>query len=220
MIKYYDLSELYPVLEHDFNDPALLKRALTLGYGDHFNGYERLEFLGDRVLGLSVARMLYENYGNEAEGGLARRFADLTRAETLAEIAERLGLRKYVFCESQNDLTLSVMSDVCEAVLAALYLDAGFDTARAFVQKHWAKHMLEFKKPPVDAKTKLQEWAQAKKKPLPVYTEIERTGPDHSPVFVMKVSVVGCKDAQGRGASKREASQKAAEALLKAVGAL
>lgn len=219
-MKHQDLSDLYTVLEHDFKDPSLLKRALTLGYGDHFNGYERLEFVGDRVLGLSVARMLYETYGQEAEGGLARRFVDLTRAETLAEIAVDLGLREFVFCESKNDLTLSVMSDVCEAVLAALYLDAGFDDAFAFVRKHWTKHMLGFKEPPVDAKTKLQEWAQGRKKPLPVYTEIGRSGPDHSPVFSMKVSVAGGKEATGEGPSKREASQKAAEALLKELGVL
>mgnify|MGYP002517389097 CR=1 FL=1 len=212
------VTELYGVLEYEFKDESLLKRALTLGFGDHFNGYERLEFLGDRVLGLTVATMLFESFPNEPEGDLARRFAQLTRAETLAIVAEKLGFRNYLTClhsGSKNDVTTSVLSDICEAVIAAIYRDGDFETAAAFVRKHWEKLMYELALPPVDAKTRLQEAAQARKLPLPVYTELERKGPDHNPVFVMQVEVQGFEPCFAEGASKREASQKAAAELLR-----
>ncbi len=215
-----DCADLYPVLGHSFQDKKLLKQALTLGFSKHFSGYERLEFLGDRVLGVSVAEMLFTNYPREPEGDMARRFVDLTRAETLADIARDLRFDRYlILAEPKNkpELTKAVLSDVCEAVIAALYLDGGFDVARAFVAKYWTEPMKRYQVPPVDSKTKLQEWTQAKKLPLPVYTELDRTGPAHAPVFVMRVAVEGYPPAEAKGASKREASQTAAAELLERV---
>lgn len=216
-MKKANVSELYGVLDYSFKDESLLRRALTLGFGDHINGYERLEFLGDRVLGLTVATMLFESFPTEAEGDLARRFAQLTRAETLAVVSEKMGFKNYLTClhsGTKNDVTVSVLSDICEAVIAAIYCDSDFETAADFVRKHWKNLMYELALPPVDAKTRLQEAAQARKLPLPVYTELERTGPDHSPVFTMQVEVRGFEPCTASGASKREASQAAAAELL------
>lgn len=213
-----DYADLYPALGYSFKNKKLLKQALTLGFGDHFSGYERLEFLGDRVLGVVVAQMLYQHYPDEAEGDLAKRFSDLTRAETLAVIAKELGLSRYLAStvpSNKLDLTKAVLSDVCEAVIAALFLDGGFDVACQFVVRYWTDPMHKFTAPPVDAKTKLQEWAQAGGLPLPEYIQLDRTGPDHDPVFTMQVVVQGQPSVRAVGKSKREASQNAAAELLK-----
>lgn len=211
-------SGLYPCLGYSFKDESLLKRALTLGFGDHFSGYERLEFLGDRVLGVIVAHMLYRHFPHEPEGDLAKRFSDLTRAETLAAIARDLHFSRYLISAAPSnkpDLTKAVLSDVCEAVIAALFLDGGFEAAQQFVVRYWEKPMHKFSAPPVDSKTKLQEWAQARGLPLPEYVQLDRSGPDHSPVFTMQVVVKGQPVLSASGKSKREASQAAAAELLK-----
>ena len=213
-------KKLYPCLGYSFQDETLLKRALTLGFGDHFSGYERLEFLGDRVLGVIVAEMLYQNFPHEPEGDLARRFSDLTRAETLAFIAEKLGFDKYLLLANPSnkpDLTKAVLSDVCEAVIAALFLDGGFEAAKQFVLSYWTDPMNKFTVPPVDSKTKLQEWAQAHRLPLPEYIQLNRTGPDHDPVFTMQVCVKDLDPVCATGKSKREASQNAAAKLLQKI---
>lgn len=213
-----NLKDLYPALGYSFKEEELLKKALTLGFGDHFSGYERLEFLGDRVLGVIVAEMLYQKFPKEPEGDLARRFSDLTRAETLAMIAQNLHFSKYLIsaCPSNKpELTKAVLSDVCEAVIAALFLDGGLEAARQFVVRYWEDPMNKFTVPPIDSKTKLQEWAQARALPLPEYILVDRTGPDHDPIFVMQVVVKGQPGVSASGKSKREASQAAAAELLR-----
>ncbi|MBR1777905.1 MAG: ribonuclease III [Alphaproteobacteria bacterium] len=216
-----DYAELYAVLGYTFKKKKLLKQALTLGYGNHFSGYERLEFLGDRVLGVIVADMLFHSFPDEPEGDLARRFTDLTRAEALAFVAHELHFERYLISavpSNKPDLTKAVLSDVCEAVIAALYLDGGLTAAENFVKQYWTPLMEKLAAPPIDAKTKLQEWAQAHKLDLPVYIQQDRTGPDHDPVFVMQVSVRGVEPVCASGKSKREASQNAAAELLKKIG--
>lgn len=211
-----DFSELCANLNYHFKRTNLLKNALTLGFGDHFKGYERLEFLGDRVLGLTIASILFEEF-EEEEGSLARRFAELTKAETLAIVAKQIHIEKYVTCahnEKYINLTDSVLSDLCEALIAAIYLDSNFEKAAEIVRFFWTPLIKAQVKPPVDCKTKLQEIAQAKKLPLPVYTELERTGPDHTPIFKMQVSVKGFSSCIAEGKSKKEASQKAAEEMI------
>lgn len=213
-----DCADLYPCLGYSFKDKKLLKQALTLGFGDHFSGYERLEFLGDRVLGVVVAQMLYRHFPREPEGDMAKRFSDLTRAETLAEIAKELNFSRYLISASpsnRTELTKAVLSDICEAVIAALFLDGGFEAAQRFVVRYWTDPMNRFTAPPVDSKTKLQEWAQARGLPLPEYVQLNRTGPDHDPVFTMQVFVQGQPLTSADGKSKREASQAAAAELLK-----
>ena len=213
-----DCADLYPVLGYSFKNKKLLKKALTLGFENHFAGYERLEFLGDRVLGVIVAEMLFSSFPDEREGDLARRFTALTRAEPLADIARSLHFDDFLFCAvptNKPDVTTAVLSDVCEAVIAAMFLDGGMDAAKQFVVQYWMPLMEKSKTPPVDSKTKLQEWTMARKLPLPVYTEIGRTGSDHAPVFTMQVTVNGRDGVCAEGKSKREASQAAAAELLK-----
>ena len=222
MITGKDFRGLYEFLEHVFRNEALLKQAVTLGFGNYFIGYERLEFLGDRVLGLIVAEMLYETYPDEPEGDLAKRHSELVRAETLAVVAEKMDLGDYfIFPKSESNSidrhSKTLLSDVCEACVAALYLDAGLPAAEHFIRKYWTPLMQESKLPPVDAKTRLQEWAQARKLPLPAYRVLSVTGPDHDPEFLMQVSVKGVKPVTAHGNSKRSAGQAAAAALLKVV---
>lgn len=220
-----DLSQIIEALGHDFADPALLERALThpsaCGRKESVShSYERLEFLGDRVLGLVIADVLLSHFPKESEGSLAKRFVALVRREALAMVATTIGLEKHIRLakgeeESGERDNPALQADVCEAVIAALYLDGGYDVARAFVEKYWAPLVRQDVKPPQDAKTALQEWAQARALPLPSYREVGRAGPPHAPTFVIEVSVNGLPAVTGEGTSKRKAQQEAAEALLR-----
>jgi len=221
------LQDLQALLQHNFANPALLERALThpsvSADRSHRGGdYERLEFLGDRVLGLVVAEKLFERFPQEAEGLLARRLAKLVAKETLASVAEDLGLGNFMRLamgdeERQGRANPGLLSDVCEAVIAALYLDGGLPAAKRFIDGAWTLRIEEDREPPSDAKTELQEWAQARGLPLPRYTEIDRKGPPHDPVFTIKVEVAGEGSRTGQGRSKRSAEQDAAAQLLAAV---
>ena len=217
-------------LGYQFTDRALLKRALTHSSvrtaakksGDHDN--ERLEFLGDRVLGLSIAELLTETYPGANEGELARIFNHLVRGETCAEVARTLALgEQLILSESEAGSggreKVTILADACEAVLAAVFLEAGFDAARKVVRLHWSKRLATLPDEPADAKSALQEWAQGQGFDLPKYKELSRDGPDHAPHFTTEVRVGGRKaplarTAQGTGASKRAAEQSAATALL------
>jgi len=217
-----DLERLEDVLGHNFKDGALPRLALThrsttAGRNDH--GYERLEFLGDRVLGLIVAQMLYERFPNEPEGKLSVRQSALVRKETLAELAHELGLGAFIILsageeESGTRDSPSVLADVTEALIGALYLDGGIRPAKAFVTRHWAGRMEAHRTPPRDAKTRLQEWALARGLPLPNYRTLSQEGPAHEPEITVTLTVAGQEPAIGRAGSKRAAQQRAAEALL------
>lgn len=217
-------------LGHDFTQPELLVQALThpsAAKGRNVKGkggmpYERLEFLGDRVLGLVVADMLFRRFSNEAEGDLAKRHAALVRRETLAEIAHQIGLPACLtLAKGENDAggrtNPGILADACEAVIGAFYADAGFDKAAVFVRRLWMPLMDAARKPPKDAKTALQEWAQGRGKPLPNYTVVGQDGPPHDPVFVVAVNVEGVETTTGKGNSKRVAEQAAATAMLEKV---
>lgn len=185
--------------------------------------YERLEFLGDRVLGLIVAHLLYERFPQEAEGALARRLAALVRRDALAEVALEIGLDEGVLLakgerEAGEARNPAILSDVCEALIAALYLDGGLQAARRFIEPAWLPLLAADPKPPQDAKTQLQEWAQARGLALPRYREVARVGPPHEPVFSIEVSVEGHPPAAAEGRSKRLAEQSAAQSLLEAIG--
>ena len=217
-------------LGYQFTNRALLKRALTHASvrtsakkgGDHDN--ERLEFLGDRVLGLSIAELLIETYPGASEGELARIFNHLVRGETCADVARSIALgEQLILSESEAGSggrdQVTILADACEAVLAAVFMDAGFEAARRVVRSHWTKRLDTLPVEPVDAKSALQEWAQGQGFELPKYKELSRQGPDHAPHFTTEVRVGGRKaptarTAQGTGASKRAAEQSAATALL------
>ena len=185
---------------------------------------ERLEFLGDRVLGLAVAELLNETFPAADEGELARRYNSLVRGGTCADVARAWDLGAYLKLsdsESENggrDKD-TILADACEAVLAAVFLDAGFEGARAVVRRHWAARLnTQLKEPYADAKSALQEWAQGQGLALPSYTEVSREGPDHAPLFTTEVRVDAKRFARGTGASKRIAEQAAAAKLLNSAG--
>jgi ribonuclease-3 len=221
------LQQLQELLQHNFANPALLERALThpsvSADREHRGGdYERLEFLGDRVLGLVVAEELFARFPDEAEGLLARRLAKLVAKETLASVAEDLGLGNFMRLamgedERQGRANPGLLSDVCEAVIAALYLDGGLPAAKRFIGDAWTRRIEEDRDPPSDPKTELQEWAQARGLPLPRYTETDRKGPPHEPIFTIRVDVLGEPAQSGQGRSKRTAEQDAAAQLLASV---
>lgn len=221
-------SELSRILGHRFARPELLVQALT--HPSVMQGrrqkqtapYERLEFLGDRVLGLVVADMLFQAFPDEAEGALARRFTALVRREAVARVALSIGLAGRLAMskgdeEAGGRANQGMLADACEAVIGALYADGGFEVAARFVRSRWRDLMDEFLAPPKDAKTSLQEWAQGLGKALPVYTTLGTEGPPHEPVFLIGVEVDGAGTATGRGSSKRIAEQAAAAALLEKV---
>lgn len=217
------LRALSERLDHVFGDPQLLVEALThsstAGHEGAGRSNERLEFLGDRVLGLVVADLLIAAYPDESEGALARRFAALVSAGTLAQVAESLQLGDHLRLargeeEGGGRCNPSLLADACEAVIAALYLDGGFAVAQRFVRRHWQPLAKLDLKPPKDAKSQLQEWAQGRGRPLPVYRVVAREGPEHAPRFVMEVSVDGMAPVTAEGASKRAGERAAARAML------
>lgn len=203
-------------LESLFQNNKLFKEATTLSHHGKAAPYERLEFLGDRVLGLVVSDMLYQAFPKEKEGELARRFTELVREETLAEVAVHIGLPE-ILKTSENELrhNASVLADVCEAVLGALYLESGLGAVRAFMEPIWMPLIRENKEAPKDSKSALQEWAQQKGLPLPIYTVLKKIGADHAPCFLMQVEIMGVDLATAEGPSKKIAEQACATELLK-----
>jgi ribonuclease-3 len=214
------------VIGHDFVRPDLLREALTHRSAvDRRRGRsnERLEFIGDRVLGLTMAEWLAERFPAEQEGDLGRRLAYLVSQPVLAVVAEECGLGSVLAvapgeARAGVQKQATVVADALEAVLGALYLDGGLEVARAFVRRAWGSAMTAQVEPPKDAKTALQEWAQRRAMELPVYTVTGRSGPPHAPAFVVTVSV-GQQSSTGTAGSKRAAERLAAEALLQALGA-
>lgn len=217
------VQELSRRLGHEFKRPELLEHALThasvLGADAPFGSNERLEFLGDRVLGLVVAEMLLEQFSQEDEGMISRRFAALVRREALVRVARDIGLADHIRLakgeeEGSGRTNPTILADACEAVLAALYLDGGLAAATRFVRDAWRDMLVETPEPPKDAKTELQEWAQGRGLPLPGYREIDREGPAHAPLFTVEVDVTGLPPIRATGSSKRTAEQQAAEQML------
>lgn len=209
------------ILNHHFKDKKLLVQALThtSAAKKSSDSNERLEFLGDRVLNMLVAELLFELFPKENEGDLARRLTNLVCAPALQDIALEIDLPEAIRlsggeASSGGAAKMNVLADACEALVAALYLDGGLDTARQFVRQYWTQRARADLKPVQDSKSALQEWAQGRGLPLPIYTIVERSGPDHAPVFVVSVSVDGLETVSGQGANKREAEKAAAEILL------
>lgn len=217
------LGTVSRALDYHFRQPELLEEALThpsaLAARRRAVAFERLEFLGDRVLGLVVADMLYRHFAAEPEGDLARRQSALVQRDTLARVARDLGLDEALLLargegQAAGRANPAMLADACEALLGAVYADGGLEAAARIIRRHWRPLMAETPAPPRDAKTALQEWAQGRGHPLPVYTILTREGPAHEPSFLIEVSVSGEEPAQGQGKSKRAAEQAAATALL------
>jgi ribonuclease III len=213
---------------HKFADAALLTTAIThvsalkpsRKRGD---SYQRMEFLGDHVLGLVVSDMLYRAFPEADEGELSKRLADLVRKESCAEVAKALGLIDDIKLGAVGAgvgarLRKSVLGDICEAVIGAVFLDGGYAAAADFVERNWTEQMRKPRRPLRDPKTVLQEWAQGKGLPTPVYREVERTGPHHDPQFRVAVDLPGLAPAEGIGGSKRAAEKVAASVMIEREG--
>ncbi|HJO74723.1 MAG TPA: ribonuclease III [Rhodospirillales bacterium] len=220
-----DLTGLQATLGHQFKNPQLLTQALTHASAakDRLKSNERFEFLGDRVLGLVIAELLLETFPDEDEGKIGYRFSALARGESLARVAQDIGLAKHIDSAKSDDgagrrVNPSILADCCEAVIAAIYIDAGLDAARDFIVSHWRALMIETPAPPKDSKTTLQEWAQGEGLALPYYRETGRDGPPHAPRFTIEVTVGAKKPLSGQGSSKQAAEQAAAEAMLESIG--
>lgn len=216
------LDTLAKKLGHAFADQDLLSRALTHSSAKvrmpKMHDYERLEFLGDRVLGLVVAEMLLAEFPKANEGELARRFNRLVQKDTCAKVAEEIGLGGYVImsaneASSGGRAKRKILGDACEAVLGALFLDGGYDVTRNVIRTYWAGRLAD-DVPLRDAKTALQEWAQGRGFDLPQYEVSSQAGPDHDPHFTTSVKVGALPPTTGEGASKRAAQQAAAKAML------
>ena len=203
-------------LNYTFKNPNLLELALTQSGADGAHNNERLEFIGDRVLGLTVAALRYEMYPTEHEGELARRHAMLVSTETLASVADKLNLAPHIrHGHMTGGRIRHIMANAMEAIFGAIFIDGGFDAARAVILAHWRELAAADAVAPKDAKTALQELVQKNGDgALPVYEFLEQTGASHSPVFRVRVTAMG-HTATAAGPSKKVASINAADALLK-----
>ncbi len=217
------LEHLSERLGYAFKDMWLLKLALTHASArtglKPIEDNERLEFLGDRVLGLAIAELLTESFPMASEGDLARRYNQLVRAETCAEVALQWQLGTLIEmsggeAESGGRAKKTILANACEAVLGAIFTDGGYEAARDVVHCFWASELdgLDLANP--DAKSVLQEWAQGRRLPLPRYLEVAREGPDHAPRFTAEVQIDGVAPERGQGVNKRAAEQAAALAML------
>ena len=216
-------KDLAARIGHDFSNPALLKLALTHSSArastkpDEDN--ERLEFLGDRVLGLAVAELLTDAFPKAPEGELALWFNQLVRAETCAEIAQSWDLGDLILMSggeagSGGRRKKTILANTCEAVLGAVFADSGYEAAKRVVRAFWEPQLGVIDLAAPDAKSVLQEWAQGRRLALPRYLEVAREGPDHAPRFTAEVQIEGVAPERGQGANKREAEQAAALAVL------
>lgn len=223
-------QELQQRIGYAFEDASLLRSALThpsaVNAKSRYSGgasYERLEFLGDRVLGLVVAELLIERFPAEDEGALSKRLVALVRKEALLDVARRVALGDEINLAKGEGRAFqrqkeTAAADGVEALIGAMFLDGGYPPAQAFIRTWWTPILDAFSAPPLDPKTSLQEWAQGLSLPLPAYSVVEMTGPDHQPRFVVAVSVEGRAEVRGEGRSKRAAEKAAAAAMLAAIG--
>ena len=216
-----DIKDFETRLGHSFSDPKLLLRALTHASISSAtrDDNQRLEFLGDRVLGLTVAEAVLEHDREASEGQLAPRFNTLVRKETCAAVAREIDLGAVLKIGRSERMSggrrkTALLGDAMEAVIAAVYLDAGYDAARGLILRLWGSRITTVEADARDAKTALQEWAQARGLAPPSYTEIARDGPDHAPVFTIEARLDNGTAARASASSKRQAEQGAAKTLL------
>jgi len=227
--KAKDRTALEGRIGYKFADKALLERALTHisalsgGPQNRTASYQRLEFLGDHVLGLVISDMLYHAFPKANEGELSRRLADLVRKETCADVARDMDLGPALKLGNSEShaggrLRTTILADACEGLVGAVFSDGGYEAAEALIEKFWKARMLKPLRPLRDPKTMLQEWAQARGLPTPAYRELARTGPHHDPEFRVAVVLPDRPPAEGLGSSKRAAEQAAAAEMLTRVG--
>lgn len=213
-LDFSDLDLVVAALTHPSLGNSIQNSDLKVGIG-----YQRLEFLGDRVLGLVIATYLFQNFTAESEGDLALRLANLVSADSLVAVANRLRLVEHIklsrgFDTDKQKIAPSILADSCEALIGAIYIDGGLSKAKDFILREWANLMDQQIEPPRDPVTTLQIWTQARGLGLPVYDVVDQSGPAHSPVFDVVASIAGITSAHGKGKSKKIAIRKAAEEML------
>ena len=213
-----NFQNLEKKLKIRFKNKSLLKQSLTHKSFDKINNNEKIEFLGDRVLGLVIAKKLLEIYPNEKEGILDKKFASLVNRNTCLEVAKTIELDKYILTFDQkrkNSIEDKVIADSCEALIGGIYLDKGFNFTEKIIMNLWKTHIEKSVITQIDAKTKLQEYSLKKFKKLPLYKLISNTGPRHKPIFKISVKLINTKLYQAEGKSKKDAEQNAAINCLK-----
>ena len=214
-IDYFNLEKK---INYKFKDKKLLIKSLTHKSYDKINNNEKIEFLGDRVLGLIIAKKLLEIYPEEKEGILDKKFASLVNKKTCLQIANDMSLEKYILTFNPKNRKIKVedkvIADCCEALIGAIYLDKGFTAAENFILTFWSKNIKDSVITQIDPKTKLQEYSLKKYKKLPTYKIISNTGPRHKPLFKVAVKLPDTKFYVGQGSSKKDAEQSAAVICL------
>ena len=214
----FEFSTLEKKIKINFKNKSLLIKSLTHKSYDKKNNNEKLEFLGDRVLGLIIAKKLLEIYPDEKEGILDKKFASLVNKKTCLEIAQKLELNNYVLTLNSGNKKTSiedkVLSDSCEALIGAIYLDKGFQAVEKIILNLWSEKIKDSAITQIDAKTKLQEFSLKKFKRLPIYKLISNTGPRHKPLFKVAVKLIDTKFFTAQGNSKKDAEQNAAMICL------
>ena len=214
-----NLKELETIIDHNFKKIKLLEKALTHKSYDNLNNNEKLEFLGDRVLGLVISQRLLEKYPAEKEGIIDKKFANLVNKKTCSLIAKKINLKKFIYLGSSHKklerYADKISSDCLEAIVGAIYLDSGLKSVQKFILSFWKEHLLKSTVTLIDSKTKLQEFSLKKFKELPKYIFFKKTGPQHRPVFKTEVQIPNSKKIIGAGSSKKNAQQNAAFKLLK-----
>ena len=215
-ISYLKLQNL---IKLKFRNLNLLKKSLTHKSYDAVNNYEKLEFLGDRVLGLVLSKTLLEIYSNDKEGVIDKKFANLVNKKTCTTIANQLNLKKFIKTGNSFKKVKStdekILSDCCEALIGAIYLDQGLVISEKFILSNWENFIKNSKITQIDPKTKLQEHSLKKFKKLPIYKTIKKTGPNHNPFFQVTVQIENSKKYIGQGNSKKNAEQNAAFKLIR-----
>jgi len=212
-------SKVEEIVGHQFKDKSLLLRALTHASLEKPN-YERLEFLGDRVLGVVVAEILFKKYPDESEGALAKRFSALVRGQTLAQIGKTIGIDAHILysdteAAANGTENENIIADVMESLLGAIYIDGGLKPCQDMINKYWQSYFETMIAPPQDPKTELQEWVQARGIATPQYEIVNREGPDHAPVFTIRVTVEGLMPQEATAKNRRKAEKDAARLMLK-----
>tara|TARA_B100001029_G_scaffold109892_1_gene90699 strand:+ start:176 stop:838 length:663 start_codon:yes stop_codon:yes gene_type:complete len=214
-----NLNNLEKKLNVNFKNKNLLIRSLTHKSFDSNNNNEKLEFLGDRILGFVIAKKLLELYPNDKEGILDKKLASLVNKKMCFSVCESFELEKYIKTNSSNKknykIENKIISDACEAIIGAIFLDQGIKVVERFILDLWHEHINNTTQTKVDSKTRLQEFSLKKFKKLPIYKLIENSGPRHKPIFKIEVKIKNTKSTVGKGFSKKDAEQNAATQLLK-----
>jgi len=217
---FADFKELEKIINYKFKNNKILIKCLTHKSYDSLNNNEKLEFLGDRVLGLIISEKLFELYPDYNEGKLDKKFASLVNRKKCLEISKLINLEKFIITANKGKKTIiedKIISDACEALIGGIYLDRGIESSRKFILKFWNEYLKQDDLNLIDAKTKLQEYSLKIFKKLPEYKLLSNTGPRHKPLFKIAVKLLDTKFVSATGHSKKDAEQNAAKLLLRDV---